>query len=448
LLTALACAPVGLAEGSFTTSDELLNRIWGASVATAEDGVASPVNLDARDCTIDLPRVILDGPVRDRCPYIGDIAVSGLTLLTAGEEAPTVRAMLAWFASVQNPDGSIPDSPIHGHGDVLMDYNGYWIEALYDYTLWTGDVTLLRSVYPNLERLVDGFYLRHLDGNGLLANYLGNYALIRHAGSRVSYFDAQYIRALRQAGSLAEWSGNRERAAAWRARASALTTPFSTLFWDAHSGAFTDTPGDMTIHPLDGNVFAVLAGVGTAQQQQSTLGYIARTMATKDGDVITGSSDSLEADTWGSYGTTAIYPFIGYYELLADYAAGADAYALGLIRREWGFMLQNGPGRMWEAIDLRIEEGLGPDPSLDHGWSSGAATVLTGYVLGVQPTSPGFATFTVTPHPGDLQFARGTVPTPHGPLTVSLQLVGGTPVVSVVAPMGTVWSNRTRTARR
>src|SRR5262249_22271824 len=188
------------------------------------------------------------------------------------------------------------------------------------------------------------------------ANVFGNYAGIRHAGSQVAYFDAQYIRALRQAASLAEWNGIRERAAAWRARASSLTGPFARLFWDARSGAFTDTPGDTTIHPLDGNVFAVLAGAGTSQQQQSALAYIARTMATKYGDAIT-DSDSLEADTWGIYGTAAIYPFIGYYELLADYAAGADAYALDLVRREWGFMLENGPGRMWEAIDTRIEEG-------------------------------------------------------------------------------------------
>ena len=40
-----------------------------------------------------------------------------------------------WFASVQNLDGSIPASPIFNHTTVLIDYNAYWIEALYDYTL-------------------------------------------------------------------------------------------------------------------------------------------------------------------------------------------------------------------------------------------------------------------------------------------------------------------------
>ena len=91
VLAALALAPCAQAGGSFTSSDDLLNRIRQASVRTAEDSVSPPVNPDTRSCKINLPLVILDGPVRDRCPYIGDIAVSGLTLLVAGDDASTVR---------------------------------------------------------------------------------------------------------------------------------------------------------------------------------------------------------------------------------------------------------------------------------------------------------------------------------------------------------------------
>ena len=70
-----------------------------------------------------------------------------------------------------------------------------------------------------------------------------------------------------------------------------------------------------------------------------------------------------------------------------------------------------------------------------------AAPALTTEVLGVKPVSPGFAKFTVVPHPGDLQFAQGDVPTPHGTIHVSWRLVGGTPVVTVSAPRGAVWAN-------
>jgi hypothetical protein len=99
---------------------------------------------------------------------------------------------------------------------------------------------------------------------------------------------------------------------------------------------------------------------------------------------------------------------------------------------------------MWETI---APYGGGPvHGSWDHGWSSGAAPALTNYVLGVQPTSPGFATFTVTPHFDDgVSFARGDVPTPHGTLHVEWKLdAARRPLIRVDAPPGTKWTNAPR----
>jgi hypothetical protein len=62
-------------------------------------------------------------------------------------------------------------------------------------------------------------------------------------------------------------------------------------------------------------------------------------------------------------------------------------------------------------------ENIGPDgtatearTSLAHGWASGPTPILTGYVLGIQPVKPGYQTFTVTPHPGNLRWGRGRGP--------------------------------------
>ncbi|HEY3707945.1 MAG TPA: alpha-L-rhamnosidase C-terminal domain-containing protein, partial [Amycolatopsis sp.] len=62
---------------------------------------------------------------------------------------------------------------------------------------------------------------------------------------------------------------------------------------------------------------------------------------------------------------------------------------------------------------------------------------LTNGLLGVTPASPGFATFTVEPHPGPVAWARGQVPTPHGPITVSWQKTGSSITLTVTAPPGT-----------
>ena len=66
------------------------------------------------------------------------------------------------------------------------------------------------------------------------------------------------------------------------------------------------------------------------------------------------------------------------------------------------------------------------------------STVL---ILGVRPTSPGFATFTVTPHPRRPRIGARRRATPHGPIRVSWQAAGGKLVLQVEAPRGTVWEN-------
>ena len=121
------------------------------------------------------------------------------------------------------------------------------------------------------------------------------------------------------------------------------------------------------------------------------------------------------------------------------YAAGDDAAALELIRREWGSMLDAGPGTMWETIDASTG-GPTSGSDVDHGWSSGAAPALTGYVLGVLPASPGFATFTVVPHPAGLDSATAT----YRHRTATSGSTGSSraaPQLSVTAPAGTTWAN-------
>jgi hypothetical protein len=63
--------------------------------------------------------------------------------------------------------------------------------------------------------------------------------------------------------------------------------------------------------------------------------------------------------------------------------------------------------------------------------------VLSQYVLGVAPASPGFATFTVKVHANDLWWANGDVPTPHGSIHVGWQRFGAAVLVRVTAPPGT-----------
>ena len=152
-------------------------------------------------------------------------------------------------------------------------------------------------------------------------------------------------------------------------------------------------------------------------------------------------TQAWDGPDWGWQAQLRVYPFISYFELAARFEAGEDPLAYDLLRRTWGYMLTHGPGTMWETIG---PYGGGPtdgNPSYDAGWSSGGAPALTQYVLGVEATSPGYATFTVSPHTDTLDWAEGDVPTPHGPIHVYWAQTDRRLTLQVSAPAGTHWDN-------
>jgi Bacterial alpha-L-rhamnosidase 6 hairpin glycosidase domain/Bacterial alpha-L-rhamnosidase C-terminal domain len=399
-----------------------------------------PLTRDAEGlpCAIDLPVVLLDGVARDRCPYVGDQAVSGMTLLiSTPSAAPVLRNMILWYAHGQHPNGAIPSSPERGGAVVLVDYNAYWVEDVYDYVLYTGDLELAKQVWPELTRLMDDWYPSQIGASGLLVNSPANadYANIPRKGSTVAYYNAGYVRALGFASQLAGWLGESGRASAWKARIGPVAAAFGPAFWDSEAGAFRDATAGPTVHPEDGNAFAILAGLATLDQARSALAYLEAHDWQPYGAAIA-DNDVWGGFPWGTDADMRVYPFISYYELLARYQSGLDDSALALIRREWGYMLANGPQTtMWETIGPYGSPPVNGKPSYDHGWSSGAAPALTSYALGVMPASPGFGSYAAEPHPGDLRWARGTVPTPHGPIAFRWADVRGAITATVVSPV-------------
>ena len=56
-----------------------------------------------------------------------------------------------------------------------------------------------------------------------------------------------------------------------------------------------------------------------------------------------------------------------------------------------------------------------------HGWSCTPTRDMIFYTLGVTPAEPGYARAHIAPRLGRLAWARGTVPTPHGLISVDVE---------------------------
>jgi alpha-L-rhamnosidase len=81
----------------------------------------------------------------------------------------------------------------------------------------------------------------------------------------------------------------------------------------------------------------------------------------------------------------------------------------------WANVLARGGTFCWEVWEPSDANG----DSMSHGWGSNVLVAIQEALLGVSPTSPGYASFDVSPPPTGLDWAGGTVPTPRGTIDVA-----------------------------
>lgn len=200
--------------------------------------------------------------------------------------------------------------------------------------------------------------------------------------------------------------------------------------------AFKDSDTDSSIHPEDGNSLALLFGGADSSKFQSI-------------------STQL-TNNWNDIG--AVCPelpnnIVGYtqsFEIKGHLAARQATRALDLIRRSWGWYLNNPYGTASTIIEgyladgtfgYRAEAGYNNDyayTSHAHGWSTGPTDALTSYVVGLTLTAPGGTEWQLAPQFGDLTHAEGGFTNPLGQFSAKWSLVQGGYTLSWATPGGTV----------
>ena len=431
--------------GWFLCSDDDLNRYWYGAAYTNEMVTAPFLASDcdprgAASSTLLGKLVLQDGAKRDRDPYVGDIGVSGRTLyLTHPDAAAAARNVLADLAQHQRADGWIPPASINNYTLPLFDYPLWWVMASWDYLLHTGDRAYASTYYPNLLAVLDTWFPSVTNANGLLEKGLngtdgyGDYAFLPRTGE-VTYYNAAYVQALNAAANVAQLLGKPADASRWTARAATVGAAINARLWDPAAGAYLDSGTGPARHAQDGNAMAVTSGVADPAHATSALAYLAAHTSQPYGNAFM-DNDTLSGVDGASQ---RVYAFTSYPELVARFQTGNAASALDQIRRTYGWMDTHDPGvTNWEGIGPGGTPYEGAFTSMAHGWSTGVLPALTNELLGAAPTSAGFATWRVAPHPGDVAWARGVLPTPHGPLRVSWTSAAHRFHLTIDAPRGT-----------
>lgn len=120
--------------GWFECSDEALTTYWFDAAYTNEMVTdhfrASDVDpRNSASPTLEGKLVLFDGAKRDRDPYVGDIAVSGLSAYLTHNISEAALNVIADLADHQRSDGWIPPATINNYTLPLFDYPLWYVGA-------------------------------------------------------------------------------------------------------------------------------------------------------------------------------------------------------------------------------------------------------------------------------------------------------------------------------
>lgn len=448
---AFATGSVGFREDGSEEADFRDLSVVSASGATL---YTNPLTSSSALGTFTVPGVnalpsIVDGAKRDRAIWVGDMNVEGPTDYYSTDQTAYIKDSLRLLGSYQLSSGFVtgalpPQDALHTGpneqgtvGSYSASYSTYWVLGLGSYYLYTGDRAFLRQEWPVLTGEL-AWNASQVDANGLMVTDGSD-------GSDWDYYDGEktgevteynvlYYKALLDGAQLATALGEHAQAATYTGQAAALRTAINARLFDTATGLYRISDTEPTGVAQDANALAVLYGVAPAS---------------KDASILASLKTALWTNPYGPLPFTAdtgnrplISPYVGGYELDARLATGDTGDADALLTTEWGNMIAPGPddtGTMWEGVASDGTPGFGASESLAHGWATMPVSALSGYVLGVQPTAAGFASWSVKPEPGDLSWAEGRVPTPHGAIGVSWSSADGGRLfgMRVTAPKGT-----------
>jgi alpha-L-rhamnosidase len=395
--------------GKFNCSDQSIDAIWQRSARTAH---------------LCMQTEIWDGIKRDQLPWMGDLYTEALAIYHAFGEFRLARRTLAVLAEIgPSPNrplekriypglhalwkapSSTPYGPQSGDINGIPAYTMWWLVGVADYVRYSGDTNLVEELAVEIQATLDHI-ASWVDDDGTW-RLRGGWDFIDWAPvpaqERAVYCHLLASRAMRLGARLLEY-------------AHLSGEPFEQLYqrmaeaarrawWQNGRGTF-----GMSHHV---NSAAISSGILTRKEA----GLLFEKTLAED--------PPLSMTYWHRF-----------LDLNAAAETGNVTWGLNCLRRYWGQLGNLGSSTLWEAFDpFWVGEDAhsvsmvgaeyarygGYETSLCHGWSAGPAAWLHTAILGVQPSEIGYTQVVFNPCLGDLAWAQGTIPTPHGPIQVFLK---------------------------
>jgi hypothetical protein len=395
-------------QGRFLCSDARLNQI--------QQMCAHTLRMSSMDVFVDA--------TYEQTLWVGDTCSMLIPLhyYLQGENRLPERCLRLIALSLERTPLVNSQVPSSWEDRLIPNWSFFWVSGVRSNYEYSGNLSFVRELLPALFKQAqyvakcldkDGLFALHervwhfLDWNGTADDHRKNQKAV------YCHENCLALASLQDTAWLASQAGDSKMASHCEALAHSLREAIRNCFWLPGQKAFGETRVEGKTSPLvtsSTQICALRAGLFSNPSE-----IACKVLAPKSGMVPTGTPWMWSLGAWEA--------------CLHDSAS--DVYQG--ISSHWGRMLDRGATSAWEMFEGRHRPGL-PTRSWCHGWSAGPAWVLPAFALGVRPTSPGWKSVVIDPQPGHLLWAEGTVPTPHGNISVNWEMRGGKCHVEYEAP--------------
>lgn len=392
-------------SGTFECSDPEVNKIWEIGKYT--------MDLTTRE-------FFVDGIKRDRWTWSGDAIQSYLMNYYLRFDTDTVRRTIRQLRG---------KDPVTAHINTIMDYTFYWFKSILDYYEYTADIAFVREMYPRMLSLME-YVLGRTDSDGFAEGKPDDWIFVdwvdfpMHKRGVMAFEQILFAKSAETMARCADILCNNPLE---NAPQGSLTTEqytadvqrfkdiylnlrrnIDSTFWDEEKKAYLHNIEEGKLNTMVTkfpNMFAILFDYVSEERKQEILQHVML-------------NPSVEAITT---------PYMRFYELEALCMMGKHSFVMGEIKSYWGGMLQNGATSFWEKY-VPSEKGTEHlqmygrpyGKSLCHAWGASPVYLLGKYFLGIRPLKPGYKEWECRPNLGGLKWMKGSVPTPFGPIQLTV----------------------------
>lgn len=383
--------------GSFSCNDPFYNELWKRS---------------ARTLYVTMRDTYMDCPDRERAQWWGDevnelgeafyaLSPSSHKLATKG-----IYELMNW----QREDGTLFAPVPAGNWakelplQMLASVGWYGFYTQYYYS---GDSTFVAPVYDRMNRYLHSVWQLDADGLPIVRNgewSWGDWGENVDLGVLTTCW---YYLALQAEKAFALQLNKQADVQRITSQMETIEKQFDKRFWTGSAYRTPDYTGETDDRS---QAMAVLSGLASADKYPALF-------------------EVFKKEYHAS-------PYMEKYVLEALFAINEPDFALQRMKERYQQMLQYTEyTTLFEGWGIG-QQGFGGG-TINHAWSGGPLTLLSQKVCGIEPTSPGFKTFTLKPQMGCLKHASATIDTHYGLICTDLDQKGKTIEVKLTVPEGT-----------